>query len=196
MLGGQRQSSGTLGKTANCQLGVSVNAVCEQASCPLNWRLFLVLRVRPAGVPRAARHEQTGAELPLHWLLVECPRVSPRPSSTGCPPCPRLRRWSSWSARPGCGWSEQDYRELKGALGLDHFEGRGFGGWLRPTGGHQRRPDRRHAASRVPVVQRPSHSAMLHPSHGEPETDRSGKRVGSSPRCGRGHPEGGGLIVQ
>jgi SRSO17 transposase len=22
---------------------------------------------------------------------------------------------------------EQDYRELKGALGLDHFEGRGFG---------------------------------------------------------------------
>ena len=24
---------------------------------------------------------------------------------------------------------EQDYRELKGALGLDHFEGRSFGGW-------------------------------------------------------------------
>jgi SRSO17 transposase len=24
---------------------------------------------------------------------------------------------------------EQDYRELKGALGLDHYEGRSFGGW-------------------------------------------------------------------
>jgi SRSO17 transposase len=24
---------------------------------------------------------------------------------------------------------EQDYRELKGALGLDHFEGRGWAGW-------------------------------------------------------------------
>jgi SRSO17 transposase len=24
---------------------------------------------------------------------------------------------------------EQDYRELKGALGLDHFEGRSLGGW-------------------------------------------------------------------
>jgi SRSO17 transposase len=24
---------------------------------------------------------------------------------------------------------EQDYRELKGALGLDHFEGRGWVGW-------------------------------------------------------------------
>jgi SRSO17 transposase len=37
----QRQDSGTLGKTANCQLGVSVNAVTEQASCPLDWRLLL-----------------------------------------------------------------------------------------------------------------------------------------------------------
>jgi SRSO17 transposase len=37
----QRQYCGTLGKTANCQLGVSVNAVTEQASCPLDWRLFL-----------------------------------------------------------------------------------------------------------------------------------------------------------
>ena len=37
----QRQYTGTLGKTANCQLGVSVNAVTEHASCPLDWRLFL-----------------------------------------------------------------------------------------------------------------------------------------------------------
>ncbi|MCI0686806.1 MAG: transposase, partial [Sporichthyaceae bacterium] len=28
-------------KTANCQLGVSVNAVTEQTSCPLDWRLFV-----------------------------------------------------------------------------------------------------------------------------------------------------------
>jgi SRSO17 transposase len=40
-VGVQRQYSGTLGKTANCQLGVSVNAVTEHASCPLDWRLFL-----------------------------------------------------------------------------------------------------------------------------------------------------------
>jgi SRSO17 transposase len=40
-VGVQRQYCGTLGKTANCQLGVSVNAVTEQASCPLDWRLFL-----------------------------------------------------------------------------------------------------------------------------------------------------------
>src|SRR5215218_4695328 len=40
-VGVQRQYSGTLGKTANCQLGVSVDAVTEHASCPLDWRLFL-----------------------------------------------------------------------------------------------------------------------------------------------------------
>src|SRR3954464_4589812 len=36
-----RQYSGTLGKVANCQIGVSVQAVTDAASCPLNWRLFL-----------------------------------------------------------------------------------------------------------------------------------------------------------
>jgi SRSO17 transposase len=40
-VGVQRQYCGTLGKRANCQLGVSVNAVIEQASCPLDWRLFV-----------------------------------------------------------------------------------------------------------------------------------------------------------
>jgi SRSO17 transposase len=40
-VGVQRQYCGTLGKRANCQLGVSVNAVTEQASCPLDWRLFV-----------------------------------------------------------------------------------------------------------------------------------------------------------
>jgi SRSO17 transposase len=36
-----RQYSGTLGKVANCQIGVSVHAVTDAASCPLDWRLFL-----------------------------------------------------------------------------------------------------------------------------------------------------------
>ncbi|WP_366088336.1 transposase [uncultured Corynebacterium sp.] len=36
-----RQYSGTLGKVGNVQIGVSVHAVTDAASCPLNWRLFL-----------------------------------------------------------------------------------------------------------------------------------------------------------
>ena len=35
-----RQYSGTLGKTANCQIGVSVHLVNEHASCAADWRLF------------------------------------------------------------------------------------------------------------------------------------------------------------
>src|SRR5215469_11002280 len=35
-----RQYSGTLGKTGNCQIGVSVHLVNEHASCAANWRLF------------------------------------------------------------------------------------------------------------------------------------------------------------
>ncbi len=35
-----RQYSGTLGKTANCQVGVSVHLVNEGASCAADWRLF------------------------------------------------------------------------------------------------------------------------------------------------------------
>jgi SRSO17 transposase len=40
-VGVARQYSGTLGKVANCQVGVSLHAATDQASCPIDWRLFL-----------------------------------------------------------------------------------------------------------------------------------------------------------
>ena len=36
-----RQYCGALGKVGNCQVGVSINAANDRASCPLDWRLFL-----------------------------------------------------------------------------------------------------------------------------------------------------------
>lgn len=270
-VGVQRQYSGTLGKTANCQLGVSVNAVTEHASCPLDWRLFvperwdeeamaarraacrlpegvhhrpkwqlvldmldelagwdlrppvlladsgygevgefragldarqvsyvvevqaatsaypehvrpsvapytgrgrrprpryhqapsslaqlalaagqqacveliwrrgskglqrgrfLALRVRPAGVTPRRLARAAGGELPVRWLLAEWPTdkaepvkywLANLPEATPLVELVRLAR-SRWRV-------EQDYRELKGALGLDHFEGRGWVGW-------------------------------------------------------------------
>ena len=36
-----RQYSGTLGKIGNCQVAVSVHAVTDKASAPLDWRLFM-----------------------------------------------------------------------------------------------------------------------------------------------------------
>jgi SRSO17 transposase len=71
-----RQYSGTLDKVANCQIGVSVSAVTDAASCPLNWRLFLPERwddacaISPeaaaairerrtrAGIPEKVRHRE------------------------------------------------------------------------------------------------------------------------------------------
>jgi SRSO17 transposase len=39
--GVERQYSGTLGKTANCQVAVSLHEVCTEGSAVLNWRLYL-----------------------------------------------------------------------------------------------------------------------------------------------------------
>src|SRR5262245_36694671 len=57
------QYCGALGKVANCQVGVSVHAATDQASCPIDWRLFLppegdtdAERRRKAHVPEAERH--------------------------------------------------------------------------------------------------------------------------------------------
>src|SRR5215216_2135359 len=60
-----RQYCGALGKTANCQVIVSVNAVTDHASCPLDWRLFLPAawdadgeRRTKAKIPDEVRHRE------------------------------------------------------------------------------------------------------------------------------------------
>jgi SRSO17 transposase len=270
-VGVQRQYSGTLGKTANCQLGVSVNAITEHASCPLDWRLFvperwdeeamatrraachlpeqihhrpkwqlvldmldelagwelrppvlladsgdgevgefrggldarqlpylvevrpdtsaypehvhptaapyagkgrrprpryhdtpsslkdlalaagqqacvdliwrrgskglqrgrfLALRVRPAGVTPRRLAWQAGGELQVRWLLVEWPQGKPEPTKYWLSSLPEATPLVDLVALARSRWRvEQDYRELKGGLGLDHFEGRGWVGW-------------------------------------------------------------------
>jgi SRSO17 transposase len=40
-VGVARQYSGALGKVGNCQIGVSINACSDEASCPIDWRLFI-----------------------------------------------------------------------------------------------------------------------------------------------------------
>jgi SRSO17 transposase len=63
------QYCGALGKQANCQVAVSVHAVTDTASCPLQWRLFLneewaqdAERRRRTGVPDEVGHREK-------WLL-------------------------------------------------------------------------------------------------------------------------------
>jgi SRSO17 transposase len=88
-------------------------------------RRFAATRVQPAH-----RHEQGAAEQPVGWLLIEWPTAAKAPTKywlsnlPGETPLRRLVRWakSRWRI-------EQDYRQLKHELGLDHYEGRGWRGW-------------------------------------------------------------------
>jgi SRSO17 transposase len=56
-----RQYAGTLGKIGNCQVAVSVHAVTDQASCPLDWRLFLPASWDDQGAATAEEAEQVRA---------------------------------------------------------------------------------------------------------------------------------------
>lgn len=109
----------------------------QAASQPVTWRegtrgpmtsRFIALRVRPANVK--LRRADPGGELPLRWLLAEWPDdrdaptdywISNLPANT---PPQRLVELAKLRWR-----IEHDYRELKDALGLDHFEGRSWPGW-------------------------------------------------------------------
>ncbi|RKR86688.1 SRSO17 transposase [Micromonospora pisi] len=94
---------------------------------------FLALRVRPAGraIQRGPDCGDDGV-LPECWLLAQWPPgqdeptdywLSDLPSTTPLTELVRLAK-SRWRI-------EHDYRELKTALGLDHFEGRSWIGWHR-----------------------------------------------------------------
>jgi SRSO17 transposase len=110
----------------------------EQAAHTATWRegadgaplaaRFVALRVRPAGVQ--LRRVARGGELPVRWLVAEWPQGEPEPvkywlaSLPADTPLERLVHLAKLRWRV-----EHDYRELKDALGLDHFEGRSFRGW-------------------------------------------------------------------
>jgi SRSO17 transposase len=117
-----------------------VLAAGERAVSTVAWRQgadgqqlvsrFVALRVRPAGVRlRRAAHGR-GGELPVCWLLAEWPEQDPEPvkywlaSLPADIPLERLVHLAKLRWRV-----EHDYRELKDALGLDHFEGRSWPGW-------------------------------------------------------------------
>ena len=111
--------------------GVAVQLTWRQGSRAALTSSFLALRVRPAGRNPTARLAEDGS-LASAWLLAEWPSdaaeptdywLSDLPEDTPLPELVRLAkiRWRI----------EHDYRELKTALGLDHFEGRTFAGWHR-----------------------------------------------------------------
>lgn len=114
-------------------------AAGQHAAREITWRQgsrgpmrsrFVALRVRPANIELRGAAHAADRELAVRWLLSEWPTgadaptdywLSSLPADTPLPELVRLAklRWRI----------EHDYRELKDALGLDHFEGRSFRGW-------------------------------------------------------------------
>jgi SRSO17 transposase len=85
------------------------------------------------GHPRrqaATRADGAGWELPVRWLLIEWPASKAEPVKYWLSSLPDDIPMVELVRLGKLRWRiEQDYRELKGALGLDHFEGRSWTGW-------------------------------------------------------------------
>jgi SRSO17 transposase len=91
---------------------------------------FLALRVRPANVGLRNRASREGAELPLRWALCEWPEGADEPVKYWLSNLPAEVSLVELVHLAKLRWRiEHDYRELKDALGLDHFEGRTYRGW-------------------------------------------------------------------
>ena len=89
---------------------------------------FVALRVRPAGV--RLRRATRGGELPVRWLVAEWPDGEPEPVKYWLATLPADTPLEQLVHLAKLRWRvEHDYRELKDALGLDHFEGRSWQGW-------------------------------------------------------------------
>ena len=124
-------------RTKRSSLAKLVMAAGPSAAKTVAWRegtrgrlrsRFVVLRVRPAGVK--LRRAAAGGELPVRWLLAEWPADRPEPIKYWLASLPEDTPLVELVRLAKLRWRvEHDYRELKDGLGLDHFEGRSFGGW-------------------------------------------------------------------
>jgi SRSO17 transposase len=122
-----------------------VTAAGKGAARPVQWRegsrpgtgrsghkrmysRFVALRVRPAG--RAIRKATPGTELPVRWLLAEWPATEDEPVQFWLSNLPEDTPLATLVRTAKLRWRiEHDYREMKQALGLAHFEGRTWPGW-------------------------------------------------------------------
>lgn len=89
---------------------------------------FVALRVRPCG--REVRQAVDGPELPQCWLLAEWPAGQAEPVQFWLSDLPADTPLTTLVRLAKLRWRiEHDYREMKQALGLAHFEGRTWNGW-------------------------------------------------------------------
>jgi len=93
---------------------------------------FAAIRVKLTNVK--LRSAYADRELPVRWLLAEWPSGTQAPTDFWISDLPEDTALEALVRLAKLRWRiEQDYRELKDALGLDHFEGRSWSGWHHHT---------------------------------------------------------------
>jgi SRSO17 transposase len=91
---------------------------------------FLALRVHPANEGLRQAAHKADEDLPVRWLLCEWPSKETEPTKYWLSNLPADTPLQTLARLAKLRWRiEHDYRELKDALGLDHFEGRTYRGW-------------------------------------------------------------------
>lgn len=91
---------------------------------------FLALRICPANIHLRNKASRSGEELPVRWLVCEWPSKADEPAKYWLSNLPADTPLRQLVRLAKLRWRiEHDYRELKDALGLDHFEGRTYRGW-------------------------------------------------------------------
>jgi len=114
-------------------------AAGKSAAVGISWRegtrgrmhsRFLALTVRPANIELRRAAHGNDEELPVRWLLCEWPSGAEQPTKYWLSNLPADTSLRELVKPAKLRWRiEHDYRELKNALGLDHFEGRSWRGW-------------------------------------------------------------------
>ena len=115
-------------------------AAGKQAAKTVTWReegtrgkmrsRFLALGVRPANIHLRRAAHKAGEELPVRWLVCEWPSKASEPTKYWLSDLPADTELKDLVRLAKMRWRiEHDYRELKDALGLDHFEGRTYRGF-------------------------------------------------------------------
>ena len=122
-----------------CSLKELALAAGKKAAVTITWRegtrgkmnsRFLALRVRPANIDLRRAAHKADEELPVRWLIYEWPSKAAEPTKYWLSNLPGDTELKQLVRFAKMRWRiEQDYRELKDALGLDHFEGRSYRGW-------------------------------------------------------------------